>query len=402
MITSRPWNLKPEEEDELFRQLRFRYHKWDTFACGGRLVLSESMVLDREDHELVVRTVEGLHQALGRFEGRVSQNPDALRALGIPEAVHPLVINSPDTPLQCARYDLFPTEDGRWMVSEFNEDVPGGFNEAAGIPDLLGDPGGALCWEGDLRSSFQEAFEPYGDVAFLYATAFSEDLQHMLVLEGWLRERGHRTLLASPEHLEGGWTSGWRRPRFLGEGVDAAFRFYPGEWMARLPNLVQWISTAPRLPMMNPVRSLVRQSKTVFALWQEDELLSPEDRALLAAHCPRTHGFHTDLVEELRDHRERWVLKRSFGRMGDSVVLGSLVSEKEWEDTVKEALLAPRDFCAQECFSVRPVEFAAGPMYPAVGAYLVNGRFAGYYSRAAPRPLITHEAYHVATLVQAA
>jgi hypothetical protein len=41
-------------------------------------------------------------------------------------------------------------------------------------------------------------------------------------------------------------------------------------------------------------------------------------------------------------------------------------------------------------------------MYPAVGAFVVNGRFAGYYSRVAPRPLITHEAYHVATLVRSA
>jgi hypothetical protein len=51
---------------------------------------------------------------------------------------------------------------------------------------------------------------------------------------------------------------------------------------------------------------------------------------------------------------------------------------------------------------VRPVGFEAGPMYPAIGAYVVNGRFAGYYSRVAPRPLTTHEAYHVGTLVQAA
>src|SRR5690606_7556510 len=118
------------------------------------------------------------------------------------------------------RYDLFPSDDGRWMVSEFNEDVPGGFNESV-IPSLLGDPGPTLCWEGDLRASFVDAFRPYSTVALLYATAFSEDLQHMLILERWLTAAGHRTILGSPAHLH----RRFRRPRILGTPIDAAFRF---------------------------------------------------------------------------------------------------------------------------------------------------------------------------------
>jgi hypothetical protein len=55
----------------------------------------------------------------------------------------------------------------------------------------------------------------------------------MLILERWLREAGHRTVLGSPAHL----SRGWRRPRVLGTAIDAAFRFYPAEWMPRLPNL---------------------------------------------------------------------------------------------------------------------------------------------------------------------
>src|SRR5690606_15565870 len=133
------------------------------------------------------------------------------------------------------RYDLFPTADGRWMVSEFNEDVPGGFNEAV-IPELLGDPGEGLRWEGDLRSRFVEAFDRYPSVALLYATAFSADLQHVLILERWLAEAGHGTVLGSPAHLD----SRWRRAHVLGTRIHAAFRFFPGEWMAKLPNLDVW------------------------------------------------------------------------------------------------------------------------------------------------------------------
>jgi glutathionylspermidine synthase len=397
-LTTRPWGIPPEKHAEVLRALRFRHFKWDTYVCGGCRVLPEAIVLSRRAHDEVVGIVERLHQGLRRFERRVRRDPHALRRLAIPEALHPLMAEEEDDTLQLARYDLFPTEDGHWMVSEFNEDVPGGFNEAAGIPDVLGDPGRGVCWEGDLRSSFVEAFRHHDAVALLYATGFSEDLQHVLILARWLAEAGHRTVLGSPAHLQPAWP-GWRRPRILGTPVDAAFRFYPGEWMPRLPNLRAWLRAGPGLPMMNPVHRLARQSKLMFALWNEMPDLDPADRASLALHCPHTEPFEPANVRVLEDERERWVLKRAFGRMGDSVVIGALSTHGLWAAALADAARAPRDFCLQERFAARALAFDAGRLYPAVGAFLVNGRFAGYYSRVAPQPFITHEACHVATLV---
>jgi glutathionylspermidine synthase len=396
MIGTRRWRQSPDDRARVMHDLRFRHFKWDTYACGTCLVLPEALVLSAQAHQDVVRIVESLHGALVRFERRVRHDQDALRQLGIPPVLFPLIADEPEHGLELARYDLFPTEDGRWMVSEFNEDVPGGFNESVGLPDLLGDPGDGLRWAGDLRRAFVDAFDGHDRVALLYATAFSEDLQHVLALERWLVGAGHDTVLASPAHL----TRGWKRPRILGEPVDAAFRFYPGEWMPRLPNLRTWLTLGPRLPLMNPVRHLVRQSKTMFALWRED--VHAEDRELVERHCPRTEPFRPAAVLKLRDEQTRWVLKRAFGRMGDSVVIGALATPLEWNQTIAEALQAPGDWCAQERFVVSPLTFETGTLYPAVGAFVVNGRFAGYYSRAARRPLITHEAFHVATLVRAA
>jgi glutathionylspermidine synthase len=397
-ISAKPWGLSPAAHAALLRALRFRHFKWDTYVAGGCRLLPEAMVLGRRAHEEVVHAVERLHAGLCRFETRVRRDPQALAHLGIPSALFPLIADEEHTTLQLARYDLFPSDDGRWMVSEFNEDVPGGFNETE-IPALLGEPGPGLRWEGDLRAALVEAFRPYRTVALLYATAFSEDLQHILILKRWLDEAGHETVIGSPAHLDGGW--GRTRPRILGTPVDAVFRFFPGEWMPTLPNLRSWLRHGPRLPAMNPVHRLVRQSKRMFALW-EATAASPEDRELLRAHCPRTLACDPPSLAAARDERERWVLKRAFGRMGDSVVIGALVTEAVWQSAVEEAARAPVEFCLQERFAVRPVEFEAGPLYPAVGAFVVNGRFAGYYSRAAREPLITHEAYHVATLVEGA
>jgi glutathionylspermidine synthase len=400
-LSSCTLGLTASAHAELLRALRFRHFKWDTHVCGGCRLLPEALVLSRAAHEEIVRTVERLHEGLGRFERQVRRDPQALARLSVPGALHPLIAAEEHGTLQLARYDLFPTVDGRWMVSEFNEDVPGGFNEAAGIPDLVGDPVAGLRWEGDLRARVVEAFDAHETVALLYATAFSEDLQHMLILDRWLRDAGHQTVLGSPAHLVPGWGR-WGRPRILGTAVDALFRFYPAEWLPRLPNLPVWLRLGPRLPMMNPVHRLVRQSKLMFALWGAMPDPDPADRELLASHCPLTEPFDPARIGVLQEERDRWVLKRAFGRMGDSVVIGALSTGTAWAAALAEARRAPADFCIQERFVVRPLCFEAGPLYPAIGAFLVNGRFAGYYSRAAPEPLITHEAYHVPTLVHGA
>lgn len=399
-LATRPWGLSPEAFSGLLRELRFNHFKWDTHAGGACRLLPESVVLTRELHEQIVEIVEGLHGGLARFERRVRRDPEVLRRLAIPQAIHSIIAEERHHTLQIARYDLFPTDDGRWMVSEFNEDVPGGFNEAV-LPGLLGDPGPGLHWEGDLRRHFVDAFRPYDAVALLYATAFSEDLQHMLVLERWLIEEGHPTVLGSPAHLRAPWFRGGP-PRVLGTAIDAAVRFYPAEWMPRLPNLRTWQRIGPDLPMMNPLHRLIRQSKTMFALWREQALIDGEDLELIDRHCPRTMAFDSAALAMLLEEKDRWVLKRAFGRMGDSVVIGALTPAKHWEAALAEAVTAPGEFSIQERFIVPPLAFEAEPLYPAIGAFVVNGRFAGYYSRAAPTPFLTHEAYHVATLVASA
>jgi glutathionylspermidine synthase len=380
---------------ELLRALRFRHYKWDTYACGACLILPQAIVLSRRTHEQVVAAVEAIDRALRRFEQRVRSDRHVLRRLAIPDALHGIIAAEREETLQIARYDLFPCADGRWMVSEFNEDVPGGYNEAV-IPSLLGAPPAGTSWEGDLRRSFTAAFAAHERVAFLYATAFSEDLQHMLILEKWLREEGHGTVLGSPAHLH----RRWRRPHVLGERVDAAFRFFPGEWMPALDNLDAWQRLGPGLPMMNPLHRLVRQSKTMFALWREGA--GADDRALIDRHCPRTLPFEGCGPERLREEREAWVIKRAFGRMGDSVVIGALATPKQWDAAIAEAARRPHEHCVQERFDAVPLAFGERMLYPALGAFIVNGRFAGYYSRAAATPVTTHDAAHVATLVRTA
>jgi len=389
------WPLSEPEISDLINTLCFRYYKWDAEACGKRLVLSESLVLSRAEHKKVVEICERFDAILGKLEHALLQRPDLLAQLGIPANVLDIILDEPEQDLQLTRHDVFLTPDGRWMVSEFNEDVPGGFNEANGVPELLGPSLSGMGFEGSLRTAIVEALSPYEHIALLYATGYAEDLQHMLIIKKWLEADGHTTELAAPSHMQ----ASWRGTKCFGRRCDAAFRFYPGEWFQWLENLSDWKRISPRLPMMNPLRRLIRQSKRIYAFWRDPDLLSPEDIAFIAEHTPASQPF--EQIDTIED-RSRWVLKNAFGRMGDTVIMGNLAKEKDWNDSVAIARRKPTEWLLQERFDVAPMQDGGQPFYPSLGVYLVNHSFAGYYSRAAHHPFINHEAYHVATVVESA
>jgi hypothetical protein len=187
----------------------------------------------------------------------------------------------------------------------------------------------------------------------------------------------------------------------FGEPVDALFRCFPGEWIAALPNVADWERASAAVPMMNPLSALVAQSKRFYALAADPRwALADETRAQLATYLGASLHLEAVPREMLVAERERWVLKGAFGRMGDSVCLGSELEPAQWERALDAAFVEPGRFAVQERFDTAPMWFSDGIGYATIGAFLVDGRFCGYFSRVAKTPLIGYEAGHVATLVE--
>jgi len=153
--------------------------------------------------------------------------------------------------------------------------------------------------------------------------------------------------------------------------------------------------------MLSPLSRLYRQSKRLFALWDLIPGISDADREFIKSVTPETKCFCSSYIPQLLEEQSQWVLKRAFGRMGDSVVMGNLVSQAEWQLSIDEAGKQPNEFLLQRRFDVNPVTFSRGQQFPALGAFVVNGRFAGYYSRIHPVQFLTHEATYVPTLIEA-
>lgn len=389
------WEITPTEFSQFLRKLRFEYHKWDTFACGALRVVPESIVLSVEQHELIVSMTERLASILRAIETRVKDNPAALQRIGIPPRVAELISQETDSPLQVARYDFFPTPEGGWAVSEFNEDVPGGFNEIIAAERLLPPYHPGYRFVDRFAEAFLQAIPRDANVAFMYATGYSEDLQHMLILQTLLQQRGQNSVLCSPRHLKC-WLG---RLTADGQRVDAIVRFYPGEWYPLLANRRAWRRAVRTVPMMNPLRRLISQSKAVFDLWDQPGIVSDEDRDFLHSVAPTTHCFTAAHEPMLLENPSDWVIKENFGRMGENVVMGSLVSPDHWRSAVLYAKSKPADHVIQRRFGVTAMQFSSGTVYPAIGAFVINGRFAGYYSRIAAEPFLTHQATYVPTVI---
>lgn len=394
------WQIGPDEFAAYHQRLRFKFQKWDSYVEGKLRLLPESLVLLPSEHQLIVGMSERLARILRGIERQLKQRPDLLARLGIPDVVRGWIQKEPDSDWQLARYDFFQTPDGRWQVCEFNEDVPGGFNEIISAARLLQPYHPGLRFVDEFADGLLQAVPAQGRIALMYATGYAEDLQHMVVLQQLLRERGQDSVLCSPRHLR----KTWQGFTACGQKVAAGIRFYPGEWFGLLENRRDWERAIRCWPMLNPLTRLITQSKAVFAVWEEAGVVSPDDLEFLHEVAPITfeaarQAESSEFWCELESQRPQWVLKQNFGRMGDNVVMGSLVTEAEWTAALAEVRKRPADWVVQRCFEVAPLDFAAGPQYPAVGAYLINGRFVGYYSRVAPAPFLTHQAIYVPTVI---
>jgi len=291
------------------------------------------------------------------------------------------------------RFDFHYTRAG-WMISEVNNDVPGGFNEATGMAQLFaalypatsspGDPAG------ELARRIVAGAGPGAAVALVHATAYTDDRQVMVYLGRRLEEAGLQAVLVAPDQVV--WNGG--RPKVASEPhsgpMDYLVRFFPVEWMPNLSRRSGWTNyLSSRTPASNPGSAILSQSKRLPIVWDQLKAKLPTwRRALPETRCPKTVSWATD---------EEWVLKPAFGRVGDGVGLRGQVDAKDWSRIARDARTNPDGWIAQKRFDAVA---ANGGIYPCLGVYTVSGRAAGIYGRVAGRPLIDHRAMDTAVLVE--
>jgi glutathionylspermidine synthase len=398
---------------DLSRSLRFDHLVWDGFVAGKRRVDLHPVVLDERAHEDAKGAALATYAAVREIGRLALDSPEEAahyrfspRLLALAGASHLAGDHA-----RLVRVDLLVAEDGRFRACEVNADCPGGLNEAVGLPALLTRAG----YKHVNRQSFDVVRElaealveasggpgsPRGTIALVFATAYAEDLQVCALVERAIVAAGGRAVRTAPTAL-----SVRGDTCFVGEdAVSVLYRFFPSEHFAEWPETLELarLVTLRRLSAISSFSCMFEQSKLAFERgYSLIDHWSPSTKHAIAARFPETRSpLDVPLVEQRVD----WVLKKALGRVGDEVFVGALESDDEWQklvDGVSRAVRGGEPWIAQRFVKQRTVPTPWGPRYLTLGAYVLDGRFAGYFARLTEIPHTSHDALVLPVVVRAA
>ncbi|MEN6577259.1 MAG: glutathionylspermidine synthase family protein, partial [Phycisphaerales bacterium] len=228
-------------------------------------------------------------------------------------------------------------------------------------------------------------------VAFVHATAYTDDRQVMVFLAERFASEGLEPVLASPSDLL--WDKGIAVPSGGGRAFDGIVRFFPAEWLPNIPRRHTWerFFHGGVTPQSNPGYSLIPQSKRFPLVWDRLATSLPTWRALLPQTCdPREVDWRSG---------EEWVLKPALGRVGESIGIRGVTVDKEWREIARNAMRDHRFWAAQRRFAAVPARAEGEDLYPCIGVFVVDGKACGLYGRASRVPLIDSRAQDIPILV---
>jgi hypothetical protein len=399
-----PWLAVQPLDEAAFSRVRrraiFECHKWDPQVGDTCAIARQPLVMTRAAWEEVRLLAESLAAETHAAEVEVLQRPDLHARLGLPRSVRRALAEVPQRGAavgvaRLMRFDFHFTDEG-WRISEVNCDVPGGLNEASGFASLMVEHYRWAAPVGDPAAAYAQQLSrhagPRGIIAFVHATAYSDDQQMMLYVARLLEAEGLQTHMASPSHLR--WIDGsahldaawWKGP------LDLIVRFFPTEWLGGLPRAVDWprLVAGSRTPISNPATALVSQSKRFPLIWSELSTPLPVWRALLPeTRDPRDVPWLTT---------EDWIVKPALGRVGEGIGMREAVTAKDMRRISRAARWWPSAWVAQRRFRMIPIHMDGGSAFPCLGVYTLDGNVIGAYGRIGRVPLIDSRAVDAAVL----
>ncbi len=305
-----------------------------------------------------------------------------------------------------ARVDLFQTAEGL-VMSEINCDTRTGEAEAVELGALgIDGAGGRGLFDPSARlgARFAELLETFATrdlllraptaplhVGIVYPTEFTEDLSLVRLYRSWVESAGHRVTLGSPYNL--GFDG--ERTTLFGDAVDVIVRHYKTDWWGERESVWTSEEVSDRRPLdgplravmagmaegrvtvINPFGSVLTQNKRAMAfMWEHIHRFPLEAQATIQRYVPVSARLETVHSELLLAGREDWVLKSDYGAEGEEVIVGGMVSDATWRETISEARVGR--WIAQRYFEADTTE--AGETTN-LGVFLVAGAACGIFAR---------------------
>ena len=380
----------------------------DHLVAGEPYLALNALLLSREDVAELRRLTELFARAFDAAGRALRADVPCLIAMGFPWVAAELLAAEPPRTPPVGRFDFVRNADGSWQLLEYNADTPSGIREAVVADRLVAEmlpAARGLCRPSRvladrLVDAFDAAIGPSRRLGLVTSAGELEDLSQIAFLGDLLRprlaERGVEVVVGDADNLR----AGARGVTLLGRRVESLYRLLPFEGMLGTHGFAALYDAvlSGRLTLMNGLYGFLLQHKGVMAwLWDHRAGLDPDIAAAVEGHLPPTWRIEETPPEQ---PRAELVAKQVFGREGEEVHFGADLSEADWDALrARGRYVAQRRVPVVEIDAVVPTALGSAVWHghATVGAFAVDGRFAGFYSRFGPK-VITARSKWLATL----
>ncbi len=383
--------------------LIFNAYKWDPQFLDNNTIAKYVLVITEEEDKKLKVLTEKLDKETRQAEEILNKNLKLVKPLALPKKIYSELknMNNYDASkhIRLMRYDFHPTIENKWVISEVNSDVPGGFAEASIMPqiaiDVLKEEKYYYKNFGDiLVNEITKKVAPKGLIILVHCTSYSDDRQVMQFLGDKLKNLGFNIIYGAADHLRFKNNEAFSILDGNEGKVDAIIRFTPLEWLIDIkPKHWQgYFNTIT--PSCNHPIAIFAQTKRFPLVWDS-----------LEEYGMKLSTWRELLPEtlEVKDvkNKEGYIYKPACGRVGEKISIKEACIDDEYEKIIADVNRHPKKYLAQKKFLSKPLLGENGEeFHVCLGSYSVNGKHSGYYARISKLPRIDSNAADIPVLIE--
>ena len=393
----------PKDKFEDYRlDAMFDCYKWDPQFLDDNTLSKYALVITEEEYKEIKELTEKLDKETIESEEFLNKNLHLTKPLALPKKVHNELkkMNNYEAKknVRLMRYDFHLDVNDKWVISEVNSDVPGGFAEASLLPKLaiklLGKKYYSINFGDILADAIERKIKKNGTIMFVHCTSYSDDRQVMQYIGDEMEKRGFKSLYGAADHIIFKDKKAFSiLDNYEGE-IDFIFRFTPLEWLKDIKPKT-WDGYFDTItPSCNHPIAIFAQTKRFPLIWnvlKENGIKLDTWEKLLP---------HTTLVSKIKDN-DNYIYKPACGRVGEKISIKEACDEEEYRLILNDVKKHPNNYLAQEKFISKPLIGPDKNKYHAcLGSYTVDGKHAGFYARISKKPRIDSHAEDIPVIIE--
>ena len=383
--------------------LIFNAYKWDPQFLDNNTIAKYALVITEEEDKKLRVLTEKLDKETRQAEEILNKNLKLAKPLALPKKIYSELKNMSNYDaskhIRLMRYDFHPTIENKWVISEVNSDVPGGFAEASIMPqiaiDVLKEEKYYYKNFGDiLVNEITKKVVSKGTIMLVHCTSYSDDRQVMQFLGDKLKNLGFNIIYGAADHLRFKNNEAFSILDGNEGKVDAIIRFTPLEWLIDIkPKHWQgYFNTIT--PSCNHPIAIFAQTKRFPLVWDS-----------LEEYGMKLSTWRELLPEtlEVKDvkNKEGYIYKPACGRVGEKISIKEACIDDEYEKIIADVNRHPKKYLAQKKFLSKPLLGENGEeFHVCLGSYSINGKHSGYYARISKLPRIDSNAADIPVLIE--